>query len=1007
MALTRVLKLSLTATLLAGIFCTAAVAQSISQTFTQSTATGWTLSGSAILTVPSIDAAGSGWLRLTGAAGNEYGTAQYTAGTFTPIQTLVMQFDYVAWGGNGADGTTLYIYDATKSMSAADTGGGLGYCGGVAGYLAIGLDEYGNFSNPGDRCGSASGGPGAEANKLVIRGPYSANDIYITNTSVPGGVWVNTSTRPAANTVYVTLTPATVGYTLKVQFRQGSTGTTTTLLSGVSFPYAPPTSLSVGVSGSTGGSTNNHEVRNFTILATAMPDHFAISTPGTAVNCQPAPVTITALNSAQSPISTTVTMTLSTSTGHGDWALASGGGTLTPGPSNSGTATYTYVASDLGVVGLMLRDTYPETVTISAVSGAASAISGTALASQDLPLNFVASGFVVTNGSNVITTIGTRIAGLASNAGSTAQSLALQAVRTDTKTGGCTTAFASGTTANVSLAYQCNNPTSCVSGQSLTVTNNGVTTAIASNSASAVTSYTTVPLKFSTANAEAPFSLTYSDVGQITLYAKYNIPLASGAASVNTMLGSSQFVVQPASFLVSNIHCALYAAGSCNTGLGAPGTNPAAASATGPWFAQAGAPFAATVTAVNEAGVATPNFGQEISPAGVTLASNLVLPAGGNAPAIANPAAFGSFSAGAATGTSFSWPEVGVITLTGSVAGGSYLGTGNVTGTASANVGRFVPNNFAVALNTPLFSTGCAAGAFTYLGQPFGYSIAPVITVTAQALGGTTTQNYTGAFFRLSNASLTGRNYSATPASPSLNLSGLPSSSVDPAILSLGSGQGSLTFSAGTGITFTRTTPIAPFNADIGLSINVIDLDGVAAASNPVSFGGASGIGFTTSASQWYGRLAFRDAVGSELLDLPMPLSTQYYLGAAQGFTTNSADVCTSAPAIAFSNYRANLSSGETCVRDSGSPGVSGLGCAAPGAAGSRYLATAAGGGFNLILAAPGAGDSGALTTTATAPAWLQYPWNGASGVFSNPTGTASFGLYQGPPSRIYQREVY
>jgi hypothetical protein len=37
----------------------------------------------------------------------------------------------------------------------------------------------------------------------------------------------------------------------------------------------------------------------------------------------------------------------------------------------------------------------------------------------------------------------------------------------------------------------------------------------------------------------------------------------------------------------------------------------------------------------------------------------------------------------------------------------------------------------------------------------------------------------------------------------------------------------------------------------------------------------------------------------------------------------------------------------------------------------------------------------------------LQYPWNGASGVFSNPTGTASFGLYQGPPSRIYQREVY
>ena len=63
---------------------TSAFAQSISQTFTQSTATGWTLSGNALLTVPSIDAAGSGWLRLTGAATYEYGTAQYTAGTFTP-----------------------------------------------------------------------------------------------------------------------------------------------------------------------------------------------------------------------------------------------------------------------------------------------------------------------------------------------------------------------------------------------------------------------------------------------------------------------------------------------------------------------------------------------------------------------------------------------------------------------------------------------------------------------------------------------------------------------------------------------------------------------------------------------------------------------------------------------------------------------------------------------------------------------------------------------------------
>ena len=145
-------------------------------------------------------------------------------------------------------------------------------------------------------------------------------------------------------------------------------------------------------------------------------------------------------------------------------------------------------------------------------------------------------------------------------------------MRSDTKTGGCTTAFASGTTANVSLGFQCSNPQSCIAGQTLTVTNNGATTAIAANSAAGVTSYTAVPMKFSTANAEAPFSLTYSDVGQITLYAKYNIPLASGrrfAEHAWSALRSSWS--KPAGFVLSNIHCTLYAAGGCNTGLGSPG----------------------------------------------------------------------------------------------------------------------------------------------------------------------------------------------------------------------------------------------------------------------------------------------------------------------------------------------------------------------------------------------------------------------------------------------------
>ena len=732
------------------------------------------------------------------------------------------------------------------------------------------------------------------------------------------------------------------------------------------------------------------------------PDHYAVSSPGTGVNCQPVTVTIAAHNAAHATVVTTDTITLGTSTGHGDWALTSGAGAFSAGAPNSGTASYTFSAADGGSVVLALRDTVAETATVNVVDGAVTAKSGSALAAEDSAITFVPSGFQITNGSNVATSIGTRIAALSSAAGIGAQSLALQAIRTDTRTGACTTAFASGTTVNVSLAYQCNNPGSCVGGQTFTVTNNGTTRSIAANPAAGVSSYTTVPLKFSTANAEAPISLTYSDAGQVTLYARYDIPLGSGAGSGNVMLGSSQFVVQPATLTLSSVKCTTYAAGSCAMSLAPPGVNPGASTASGAAFMPAGASFSTSVTATNYVGAATPNFGQETPPATVTLTPALVLPAAGHNPPVSG--SFGPYAGGVAAGTAFSWPEVGVVSLTPTVT--SYLGSGGITGTPTGNVGRFVPSTFSVALNTPVLGTACAAGGFSYVGQPISYTVAPVITATAQAVGGATTQNYTGSLMRLANSSLTGRAYTPTPSSPGLNLSGLPATTTDPAIADLGGGRVSLTFSAGTGLTFTRGAAVAPFSANIALAINVIDQDG-AAAPNPVTFGTGSGIAFSTGASQYFGRLLLQNAAGSELLDLPVSLTTQYYLGSAQGFVTNAQDSCTVAPALSFANYQQNLNSGETCVRDSGNPGASGQGCPTAAAASLQYRPTAAAGSFNLVLAAPGAGNSGALTVTAAAPSWLQYLWSASSGSNSNPAAMATFGIFPGPASRVYEREVY
>jgi MSHA biogenesis protein MshQ len=720
------------------------------------------------------------------------------------------------------------------------------------------------------------------------------------------------------------------------------------------------------------------------VCSAEVPNHYAVSTAGTAVNCAPAPVTIAAHTSTHAVLATSDSIVLGTSTGRGDWALSSGNGVFAAGTSNSGAATYTYAAADNGSVALTLRDTFAEAVTINVTDGSVTAKSGTATGAEDSPLTFLASGFIVTNGSNAASAIATQDAGVAS-----VQNLALQAVRTDTATGACTSVFASGTTVSIGLAYQCNNPTACVAGQSLKITNNGTTTALASNPNSGITAYTSVPLKFSTANAEAPISLVYSDAGQITLAEKYTIPLGNGSSSGNTMLGTGQFVVQPYTLQLSAIKNAANVA------------NPAASTAAGTVFTAAGQPFKATITALNFLGTATPNFGQETAPASVSLVPSLVLPASGHNPAISGT--FGAYTGGVASGTAFAWPEAGIVSVTPVVT--NYLGSGNVSGTVSGNVGRFVPNNFIVAQNTPIFATGCSSGSFTYLGQPFVYTVAPVLTATALALGGATTLNYSGSLFRLTNASLTARTYTPTPASPALNVTGLPATTVDPTIASLGSGQGSLTFNAGTGISFVRGTPIAPLTANVALSINVIDLDAVSAAANPVTFGSGGGIVFSTSALQYYGRLALRSSLGSELLDLPVSLTTQYYVNGTQGFTPNTADVCSTAPSIALSNYLANLAAGETCVRDSGSPGVSGAGCAAVSS--TPYAATAVAGDFNLVLAAPGGGNNGALTLTATPPAWLMYLWNAGSGSNSAPAGIATFGEFTGPASRVYQREIY
>ncbi|MBT8130909.1 MAG: hypothetical protein KJO35_01460, partial [Gammaproteobacteria bacterium] len=433
--------------------------------------------------------------------------------------------------------------------------------------------------------------------------------------------------------------------------------------------------------------------------------------------------------------------------------------------------------------------------------------------------------------------------------------------------------------------------------------------------------------------------------------------------------------------------------------------NPGASDASGPVFTAAGDPFSVTVTAVDSEGDATPNYGREAIAESVLLTPVLRSPSAGNNPPLAFTAGFGAFAAGQASGNDFSWPEVGVIQLTPSVADADYLGTGDVMGNNSGDVGRFVPHHFATTVNAPVLDTYCDSGGFSYVGQAFNYLLSPVISLTAQAAGNTTTLNYTASYWKLSNASIVNRNYTATTGT--VDTSGLPPATTDPVIADLGAGTGTLTFSSGSGLAFQRTTAVAVFDADIRLGIDVIDTDAVAAVSNPVSFGDPGGIAFDNGRSMRYGRVAFESALGSERVDLAVPMRLQYYLDDATGFVSHVADDCSNAITLSFSGHAGNLDAGETCVMDTGSPGNSAAGCVAPAPIAKQYRVPPSGGNFNLFLQAPGAGNDGSVSVNATVPDWLKYDWNMATPGDENPAGQVTFGIYRGDDQTIYQREVY
>lgn len=264
----------------------------LTETFMTASAPGWVLGGTpnrAILTSGGADPAGNGWLRLTNANASQAGYAYYNE----PIPTgrgLVITFDYAAWGGTGADGLTFFLFDgATTAFNVGASGGSLGYAqrtgvnGLSNGYLGLGLDEFGNYSNPTE---GRVGGPGFVPEAVAVRGPgnRTSNYNYLAGTSdLTKAPWSlpkldcprnygscgNGAARPASSYYYrqarITVTPVGAAYQVTVEMKFSAAGAWRTLFGPFTMPTAAPGTLKMGFSASTGGSTNYHEIRNLSV----------------------------------------------------------------------------------------------------------------------------------------------------------------------------------------------------------------------------------------------------------------------------------------------------------------------------------------------------------------------------------------------------------------------------------------------------------------------------------------------------------------------------------------------------------------------------------------------------------------------------------------------------------------------------------------------------------------------------------------------------------------------
>ncbi len=666
-------------------------------------------------------------------------------------------------------------------------------------------------------------------------------------------------------------------------------------------------------------------------------DHFVISHDGSGINCLAETITVTAAAADGSTLSSySGSISLDTQTASGSWSLNSGAGSFTDTVADDGLASYQFAAADAGVASFDLDyRSGPASINIRVSDGAVSDDD------SEGNLLFSPNGFVVTAAplSNPPPAVIDQSIPAQTAASDFPLYLAAYGQTPTDPVCGIIEAYDGVNSVKFWSSY--NDPLT----GTLPVMVDG--NAIAGSEAAALAQ------SVAFVQGQAAITLNYADVGDIDIAIKDD----STSTLPGGIRGASQpFVVRPAGFVLSNI-------ARSSDGF----ANPAAADENGAVFIAAGSPFSLTVTAVNSLGNATPNYGQEATPESVLLTPTLVAAGGANNPPIGFTSGFGSFANGVATGSDFSWGEVGIITLTPSVGDGDYLGGGDVTGSTSGNIGRFTPFDFNVTLdNAPAFATAC--GSFTWMGQAFAYATAPQVTISARNSSGAITRNYDNNWWKLADFSESYAHSGSLPATASLDASGAGHTAI---ACSNCAGVVSSTFNGSLAYT-TSELETLPFNGAVDIGFAITDSDGIGYAGNPFTI---SAIGFDAGSEQRSGRGFAKDVYGTyaDAGDvLSMPVGTQFY-SSSSSWLDNSADSCTT-----YSYVKSD--GGITTTVTPATP----------------VSVTAGRADLAIQLTADSGDPGGVASFTFTWPAWLT----------GTPSATATFGIFRGDDRFLYWREA-